>query len=141
MRRRLFVKTLLAFTGALAFDWKFEFISQFPFAHRRVTVPQVIATTTAVGPTTLTLSIPPAQKGDVLIAMVTAYNPDGKPVEWADVPAWTLHSSSESGECVQACWYQKLDSDPRQESATFPLVGERAAGQLHVIRGADVERT
>lgn len=138
MRRRTFIQSLLAFTGALALDWKFEFSRVFPFVRRRVQVPRLVATTAAHGPSTLTLPIPTTQKGDVLIAMVQSYT-TGKPLEWTDVPGWSLHSSSELNGFQQVAWYRTADRDLGGESASFATQGEKAVAQIHAIRGVKME--
>lgn len=137
MRRRTFIQSLFAFTGALALDWKFEFSRAFPFVRRRVQVPQLVASLAAEGAATLTVPIPPAQKGDLLVALVQSYT-SGKPSEYV-VPGWSLHSSSELNGFQQVVWYRTADRDLDGESVSFATQGEKAVAQIHAIQGVEME--
>lgn len=138
MNRRTFITALTAFAGSLALG-DFHLTRAFPFVQRR-TVPQVVGIVTAVGNCTLTIPVPEARKGDLLVATLASYDPRGVPIEPLEIPEWTLISSQEHGDYSQQAWHKTAERDIRgDESLTLAVNGKHSVGQVYVFRGVEME--
>lgn len=140
MKRRAFIKSLAIFTGLFTLSSKLELTRAFPFVRRKPVTPQMVSTATAQGLRTLRLPVSYAQKGDVLIAIVTAHNPNGSPVTIEAQTGWTMISRQEIQRYTQESWYMTADRDLNETECMFAVHNaERTTGQLSVIRGAKVQ--
>lgn len=96
MKRRTFIKSLAVFTGVFTFGSKFELTRAFPFVRCRPAVPQVVSTVTALGTRTIRLPVSYAREGDVMVALLTAHNPDGVPIAIEAQGGWTMFARQEA---------------------------------------------
>lgn len=138
MNRRTFITALTAFAGSLALG-DFRLTRAFPFVQRR-TVPRVVGTVTAIGNCTLTMPIPVARKGDLLVTTVASYDPERVGYDWCEVPGWNLISSQEHGDYSQQAWHKTAERDIcGNESLTLAVGGKHSVGQVYVFRGVEME--
>lgn len=139
MQRRTFIKSLAIFTGLFTFGSKFELTRAFPFVRRKPVVPQMVSTVTARGTRTVRLPVSYAREGDVMVALLTAHNPDGVPIAIEAQGGWTMFARQEASQYTQESWYMKTERDLDNTEYLFAVHNaERSAGQLSVIRGVEI---
>lgn len=140
MERRTFIKSLAAFTGLFTIGSKLELTRAFPFVRHKRIVPQMVSTTVARGTRTIRLTVPQTQKGDVLVAMILAYSPDGQPIVIEAQRGWTMFSSQEAEHRLLQTLYMRIVDDLADTEYLFAIDGaERSSGSLSVIRGAKID--